>query len=244
MKDQQLQELITEAQTQKVEVSQHTQGSPEWTKATKRLRKVLNLLLCEIPKLPGLTKCNHPEYPELLDDILIEVANRIHEFQPKHNSITSSLEAWINFKLRLAYRVKELCSHDSQPPPLSLDQLLNDETNTTFVDILPDTKLSSPDSPETEFSIAYRLWEYILHDPERKLQNCIPQKYPNCNAQAVARMLYSGSYYKKNYLAKLNALAEEFGIPYKTFYSYWQKHCQPLLTEIAREIGNSLEKEL
>jgi hypothetical protein len=57
-------------------------------------------------------------------------------------------------------------------------------------------------------------------------------------------MLYSGLYYKKNYLAKLNALAEEFGIPYKTFYSYWQKHCQPLLTEIAREIGNSLEEEL
>ncbi len=232
MSEQHLQELFTTVQTLMKEVSQLKKGSLEWEKVTKHLRKALDQLLLEIQKLPGLAKCSHPDYPEVLDDTLIEVANRISEFHPQHDSITTSLIVWINHKLRLKYKVRDLYSRGKQPPPLSLDQLLSDEGSTTFGDIflLPDTL------PEPESSIAHCLWEYIDQDTEGKLQNCIPQKYPNCNAQKVARMLLSGSYYKKNGQPNLRVLAQAYDIPYKTFYSYWRDHCQPLLLAIANKL--------
>ncbi len=242
MKEQQIQELLTTVQTLKKEVSQQTEGSFAWEKATKQLRKALDRLLYEIQELPGLARCSHPDYPEVLDDTLIEVANRISEFHPRHESITTSLVLWINYRLRLKFKVKDLLCSRGRQPPLSLDQLLSHEGSKTFGDILSDITSTAPPDPGSSI-IAQRVWEYVEQDPERKLRNCIVPKYPSCNAQKVVRMLFSGSYYKKNGQPNLLEIAQKFDIPYQTFYSYWKRHCQPLLAIIARKLGDSLEEE-
>ncbi|NEP14052.1 MAG: hypothetical protein F6K14_28385 [Symploca sp. SIO2C1] len=237
MNEGQLRELITQVQMLKIEVAQQQEGSLEWEQTTKSLRKALDRLLLEIPRLPRLAKCNHQEYEEVLDDTLIEVASRIDEFQPQHDSITRSFVAWINYRLRLHYRVIELYAQGRQPPAISLEQLLINKGSQP----LRNTKFTYLDPPEPEASIAKRIWEYIDQDPEGKLRNCILRRYPDCNAQAVAKILYSSNFYKANGQANLKVLAQHFDIPYKTFYSYWKKHCQPLLSEIARKLGNSKE---
>jgi len=231
MNEGQLQELITQVQNLKLEVAQQKPGSLEWEKATKLLRRALDRLLLEIPQLPGLAKCRHQDYEEVLDDTLIEVSNRISEFQLQQDSIIRSFVVWINYKLRLHYKVWELPSQGEQTRVIPLDQQLIDKKD--FVAYL--------DSPEPEANIAQRLWEYINQDSEGKLRNCILQQYPHCNAQAVAKILYSRDSYKANGQANLTALAQHFNIPYKTFYSYWKKHCQPLLSEIAKKLSNSTE---
>ncbi|NES19476.1 MAG: hypothetical protein F6K41_11225 [Symploca sp. SIO3E6] len=237
MNEGQLLELITQVQNLKLEVAQQKPGSLEWEQAMNRLRKSIDRLLLEIPKLPGLVRRDHQDYEEVLDDTLIEVSKRISEFQPQQDSIIKSFVAWINYKLRLKYRITELYSQGKQARVISLDQLLTAQGDQTLLN----TDGAYLDSPELEASIAQRVWEYINQDPEGKLRNCTLQRYPDCNAQAVAKILYSSDSYKANGQANLKALAQHFKIPYKTFYSYWKKHCQPLLSEIAKKLGNSTE---
>ncbi|NER23997.1 MAG: hypothetical protein F6J96_25485 [Symploca sp. SIO1C2] len=237
MNEGQLQELITQVQNLKLEVAQQKEGSLKWEQVTKSLRKSIDRLLLVIPSLPGLAKDSHPDYEEVLYETLSEVPKYISDFQPQQDSIIKSFVAWINYKLRLKYRITELYSQGKQVRVTSLDQLLTDQRYKSLLN----TNFAYLDSPEAETSIAQRVWEYIDQDPEGKLRKCTPQRYPDCNAQAVAKILYSSESYKANGQANLKVLAQHFNIPYQTFYSYWKKHCQPLLSEIAKEIGNSKE---
>jgi len=126
---------------------------------------------------------------------------------------------------------------DNKVTEVSLDQLLKDQG----IQPLRNTNFAYFDPPESEANIAQRVWEYINQDTEGKLRNCTLQGYSDCNAQAVAKILYSSESYKANGQANLKVLAQHFNVPYQTFYSYWKKHCQPLLSEIARELVNSTE---
>jgi len=137
----------------------------------------------------------------------------------------------------LIQALEELYTQEKQLRVISLDQLLMDKGS----QVLLNTDFAYLDSPEPEASIAQRVWEYINQDPEGKLRNCTLKQYPDCNAQAVAKILYSSESYKANGQANLKVLAQYFNIPYKTFYSYWKRHCQPLLSEIVRELSNSTE---
>ncbi len=62
-------------------VGQHPGGSLE-------RRKAMHQLLSYVQRLPGLARCSHPEYPDVLNATLTMVSIRVQEFQPR------SLAVW------------------------------------------------------------------------------------------------------------------------------------------------------
>ena len=217
-------------------VCQHPDGSWKW-------RKAMHQLLSYIQRLPGLASCSHSDYPEVMNDTLALVRERIQEFQPAPSSLTSSLVNWINYKLRHKYRILELY----QPAPsnlLSLDNLVWTEEGSreTFADFVPDPRPSSIWELEDQIeqwqqqqrteSIGTKLRHYIEQDPESKLRSCVSRKHPECNCHLLSQRLYL-----RNPPDNLARFANEFNIPYPTVVAHWKKKGLPLLQEIARELG-------
>lgn len=284
MDDKELRLLIGEVQTLVTIEYLYEERSTEKIKKKRLLMKKIDMLTLQILELPGLARIPknrndiQPDYEELLYDTLIEVPAKIKDFkpQPHRDSIKKSLEVWINEKLRLKYKVKELCfsscerksnklpvakknlrqeyNEQARKTPLSLDSPLNNDNNKSIADLLPikasysiwelDNWSNYIHQYEFEESVGYRLLKYIQQDSENKLRDCYLHKYQNCNAQKVSLMLYSESYYKPNGLPNLSAIAKKFEIPYKAFYSYWRDKYQPLLIEIAKNIGYVKSKGL
>lgn len=217
-------------------VCQHPDGSME-------RRKAMHQLLSYIQRLPGLAKCSHPDYPDVLNATLAMVSTRIQEFQPRSDSLSSSLATWINYGLRHRYRILELYQHNPSDT-LSLDNsILKEEgRKETFTDIVADphpstiweieAQIEQWQQQEKYVSVGVKMWQYIEQDPEGRLRDCHPRQNPECNCQLLSqRMLL------KNPPDKLPAFAREFNIPYQTLVSHWRNRGLPLLQAIARELG-------
>lgn len=224
-------------------VRQHPEPSLEW-------RKAMDQLLSYIPRLPGLARCSHLDYPEVLNDTLALVGKKIQEFRPVSDSLSNSLVVWINYKLRHKYRVLELYQH-SPDSPISIDNQACIEAGSreTFAEKLPDPRPSTIWELEDEIerwqqqqkieSIGSKLRRYIEQDPEGKLRRCVSRKYPDCNCHLLSQRLYL-----RNPPDNLATFASQFNIPYQTVVSHWKKKGLPLLQAIAIEIGYSPNQHL
>lgn len=238
--EQRLQALIATVQSR----------SPGW-------RKALNRLIAEIQQLPGLTRSPHPDYYEALDDTLLHLIDEIQSFVPQHPSIVQSLTAWINGKLRLKYRVRELYnpSGDRRPRklktpqaqfrnrsrkvPLSLDKPLTTTGNETFGDRLAAPslwevreQLERDRRSQHHTCIGRQLQQYIEQDPEGKLKQCHPGNYPDCHTQVLSQRLLL-----KSPPDKLAQIARDLKINYHTLNWHWQYKALPLLRSIALDLG-------
>ncbi|MBP0016105.1 MAG: hypothetical protein J7647_00955 [Cyanobacteria bacterium SBLK] len=228
-------------------------------------RKAMNRLLLEIQNLQGLTQSTHPDYPAVLNDILLRLTEEIHEFEPQHSSLTASLVAWIELKLRLKYAVRDLhrsprsrarttpktikeeFREQSRKKPLSLDTPVASEAGETFRD-----RLSSPldnfwelqaeiereQQQQKHVRIGLKLQDYIERDPEGKLQGCHPKAYPYCHCQMLSQRLLL-----KHPPDRLAQIAKEFQIKYHTLNWHWHNKALPLLRSIAIEFGYSTNNE-
>lgn len=214
---------------------QKQKGSREW-------RKAMNQLLGWIPTLPKLARCQHPGYPDVLNETLELIFERIQDFSPRFASVTQSFTAWINYKLRHKYRVLELCREQSA---LSLDTEISEgERKTTFVELLADSrpstiweleeKIAGWQQQENSKRIGRQLWNYIQQDPEGRLQGCVSREHPHCNCQEIAIRLYL-----QTPPQKLPKIAEELDVPYQTLIYQWKNKFHPLLKTVAREFGYS-----
>lgn len=205
--------------------------------------KAMHQLLSYVQCLPGLAKCSHPEYPDVLSATLAMVSTQIQEFQPRSDSFSSSLAAWINYRLRHKYRILDLHRHNSSDI-LPLDRRIPNEEGSrkTFTDLVADphpstiweieAQIEQWQQQEKYVSVGVKMWQYIEQDPEGRLRDCHPRQNPECNCQLLSqRMLL------KNPPDKLPALAREFNIPYQTLVSHWKNRGLPLLQAIARELG-------
>lgn len=196
-------------------------------------KKAMNHLLSYIPRLPGLAKCSHLDYPDVLSATLAMVSTRIQEFQPRSDSLSSSLATWINYKLRHKYRISELYQHNSSDPlPLdnSITPLVADPHPSTIWDI--EAQIEQWQQQEKYVRVGVKIWEYIEQDPEGRLRSCHPRQNRECNCQLLSqRMLL------KNPPDRLPAFAKEFNIPYQTLVYHWKNKGLPLLQSIARELG-------
>jgi hypothetical protein len=222
-------------------------------------RKAMNQLLLEIQNLPGLTQSTHPDYPTVFNDILLRLAEEIDEFEPQQASLTASLVAWIELKLRLKYAVRDLhpsgrsrsrktpktikeeFREQSRKTPLSLDTPVTSEAGETFSD-----RLSSPvanfwelqaeiereQQQQKNVRIGVRLQDYINCDPEGKLQNCHPQAHPRCHCQMLSQRLLL-----KQPPDRLTQIAKEFAVKYHTLNWHWHHKALPLLRSIAIALG-------
>ncbi|MGK7928995.1 MAG: hypothetical protein AB4290_27790 [Spirulina sp.] len=222
-------------------------------------RKAMNRLLLEIQNLPGLTKSPHPDYPSVLNDILLRLADEIYEFEPQQSSLTASLVAWIELKLRLKYAVRDLhrstrsrsrktsktskeeFREQTRKQPLSLDTPITPEAGETFSDRLPSSianfwelqaEIEREQQQQKNVRIGVKLQEYIDRDPDGKLQGCHPRSHPHCHCQLLSRRLLLK--YPPDRLADI---ARELGINYHTLNWHWHNKALPLLREIAIDFG-------
>ncbi len=225
--EQRLTALITQ-------VRQHPPHSRNWRFAMARL-------LREIPQLPRLARSSHPHYPDALNLTLEWVSKRISEFEPYSDSLLESFVKWINGYL--SWRIIDLYSPD-RDAPLSLDAPIEvDAGETTLLDRLADPTLSGLDGlienalRETTQRIGLELELYIEQDSEGRLKNCYPRSSPECNCQLLSQKLVL-----KNPPEKFADVAREFNIPYTTVNSHWKRKCEPLLQEIACNLGYRQEQ--
>ncbi|MEC4892255.1 MAG: hypothetical protein SAL07_02655 [Oscillatoria sp. PMC 1051.18] len=241
---------------------QQSKGSLSW-------RKALNGLLLEIQQLPGLAKSNHPDYLQALDDTLMRVGEEIEEFEPQQASITSSLVAWINLKLRLKYQVRDLYAgtgdrartrttnksirqefkEQARKPPLSLDVPLDAITQETFAAQLPDEtpstiweqyeEIAREQEKRRHTRIGIQLQAYIEADPDNILASCHPRAHPQCNCQVLAWRLLL-----KYPPDKLVDIAKDLNINYHTLNWHWKNKGLPLLQNIAKNFGYQPERDM
>jgi hypothetical protein len=239
-------------------VRQHPDGSPVW-------RKAMNQLLLEIQQLPGLVRSSHPDYWEILNDTLMQLGEKIKEFEPRYPSMEKSLVVWINRKLRLRYEVLSLSFPGRIRPklktalaeykaqlrklPLSLDAPVGDESGATFTDMLPDESPSTLWDLEAEIQrqqeklktqrIGIQMRQYIEQDPEGKLRNCYPRAYPHCHAHLLSKRRCL-----KDPPDKFKEIAADLDMGLTKVTSHWFDRCIPLLQKVAESFGYRSDSEI
>ena len=209
---------------------------------SRKWRTAMNQLLREIQQLPKLKKSTHPNYPEALNLTLEWVSREITQFEQRQPSISTSFVNWVNGYL--GWRIKDLYSPDKDAP-ISLDApIAVDAGAITRLEQLPDFTLSGLDGmiesaqKETIQRIGLELELYIEQDPEENLRNSYPSSCPECNCQflSLRRVL-------KEPPDKFKDLAEELKVKYTTLNSHWKRKCEPLLQEIASNLGYGQEQQ-
>lgn len=207
---------------------QYPIGSPEYAEA-------LEHLLSLIPDLKGICHDPHPDYLEAVSQSSKDIRQKIDQFvrtldlkidQAPAPVLRENFVRWANRFLR--FDIRDL--HRRRKLPLSLDNLIIDEEKrTTFIERLPDPRTFDDWLDQEEAQIQRLVVKrYVERDPEGRLRNCYPANCPKCNCQVIAQARYLNE-------PELNvpALAKKFGIPSSTIYSRWDKHCNPILREIA-----------
>lgn len=238
-------------------------------RTSRAWRKAMNQLLQEVMRLPRLARSSHPDYGEVLSDTFLQIADRIDEFIPQSDSITASLTHWINLRLRLTYRIKELyqpprdgTSDRSNPkarakaefrsqmrkPALSLDTPIGTTGDIHFGDQLPDPRpgladleaiIQQDQAQQTQQQIGKQMQHYIQTDPEGLLRQCHPKHYPNCHCQMLAQRLLI-----TQPAESFQRITKEHGINYHTLYAHWKNRGLPLLQEIAKKMGYDPDREV
>ncbi len=238
--EQQLQQLIDC-------VRQAPDGSLEWRTAMGRLLVTIQ----GFPEYQRYSRLNCPDYfLDALNRTWEWVCREFHRFEPRSDSIRQDLLRWIN--AYLYWRLKDLAPGQSLPW-LSLDGVppgKYGEQITSWLDRLsdagelmvghPPTALSGLDvyleqqqqTAQQDFVLKLEL--YIETDPEDRLRQCHPRRYPQCNGQVLSQRLCL-----KEPPDKLARIAREFGINYQSLVSHWKLKVLPLLRTIAIELGYS-----
>ncbi|HAG80103.1 MAG TPA: hypothetical protein DCL61_02805 [Cyanobacteria bacterium UBA12227] len=205
-------------------------------------RRAMHRLLIELQRLPGLFKSSHPDYLQALNQTLEWIGRYIcRDFEHRSQSLQQSLVNWINGYLY--WRIRDIHSLDASNP-ISLDTLIGDsEYGTPLVDQLSETGLNTPTLSGLDGHIerlqqqkiqrlGLKMERYIQQDPEKKLQNCYPRTYPNCNCQ-----LLSQKRYLKDPPDTFQEITQQLNMPLRQLTNHWYGRCKPLLQEIAKDLG-------
>jgi hypothetical protein len=243
------------------------EGVQQSVPKTLAWRKAMNRLLAAIQRLPGLARSNHPNYADVLNDVLLRLGDEIKTFQPQQPSLEKSLTNWINLKLRLTYEVRELHApprsrastvaksakadfqRQAQKPPLSLDAPLGEDGHINLGDQLPtsapctlwelDESIRQAQEQQKAQRVGLQLTQYIHDDPDDLLKQCHPQSYPACHCQMLSQRLLLN-----HPPDRMAALAREFNINYHTLNWHWKNRGLPLLQAIAQKFGYQTDREL
>lgn len=226
------------------EVVMHGDGSTEQ-------RQAIGELLRLIPRLPGIYRVSHGDYPDALNRALegVSVFRRnvcghgIRQFVERYNLDLDRDEPAVvrqcfvrRFNRILKNKIAEI--YNETGDDWSLDFPIGNE-GTTFGDRLPapntgdviDRRIEEEDRTEIQ-RIDEELRLYIEIDPEGRLRECHPDGYPQSNCQELAKRRLL-----KEPRDKWKDIAQELNIPYGTVTAHWKRRCKPLLEEIARSLG-------
>jgi hypothetical protein len=237
MDDEQLRRFIAD-------VCNNSEGS--WKR-----RIALNQLLLAIQNLDKLATDKHPGYPDVLNETLLEVSNKIcTKFEPRGDSLATSLANWINGKLRLKYKILALYK-SGKDSTLSTDNPINSESSKlTFADLIKakepctleelENEIEEEQSQQQRQRVGLTLKEYIEQDPEGKLRNCHVRNSPDCNCQALALRLLE---IFKDPPDSFADIARDLDMSYQTVNTRWKRNCLPLLQEIGNQLGYQQEEQ-
>ena len=198
-------------------------------------------LLAELKKLRGLEKPTsyHPEYEDILQETWGLVAQKIFtEFDPQGQNLRNSLTLWINEKLRLKYKVKDLFSTGKKAKtarqelnnlirqkPKSLDAKVDNSSDDsqplTLKDLIADPNPNFIEKLERE----------ELKKAIEEL-NCPSRNYPQCTCLEIAKR-----HILKQPPDTIAQIATDLDMNYQTVYAHWRRNCKPLLAEIGKQFN-------
>ena len=214
-----------------------------------RRRKDLTLLLIKLQQLPGILKSSHSLYLKALNQTWQWVVQSICRFEQQPNlSMQESLVRWINGYLY--WRIHDLYLNQANSD-LSLNYPINDnsENPSTLLEQISDSGFGTPKLTGIDGYIEQlrqqemlEIWErfedYVHQDPQNKLQNCHPKKYPNGNCQILCEKLLF-----KDPPEKFSNISRELEINYQALVSHWKRKCLPLLQSILKDLGYTEDEE-
>ncbi|ABG53875.1 hypothetical protein Tery_4961 [Trichodesmium erythraeum IMS101] len=208
-----------------------TPGSQEWHRA-------FDVLWTGILKSKILATSQHPKYPDLLQEIQLELSQRIcQEFDPKRGkNFLHSLRLWINYRknnygLGLRYRILDLYQEYKQKAQreASLDAPIYGGNNDLNIPTLED--VIAGNFPEPMESLSQQDFGDKLSAEVQKL-GCHPKKYPQCTCGEIARRNF---FMDPPQIQK--DIAEELKVPLGTLTAHWNRKCKPLLRKIYQELS-------
>ena len=222
-----------------------------------RQSKIANhKLLQAIQSLPQLRRSYQPgansfsmDFEEILNETLLEVTERIcEEFNPHEIDYTRSLGNWINYKLRLYYKLKDKLREASRHKNLSLDRYIDGEENFTFLDLLDDYEddktLNTIDGmieqaqQQRRHRLGKEVEQYLQDDPDNRLKECWSDKHHQCQCHLLVQ--------KRWFTVPpetWKAIAAELNVPIGTITPHWTK-CKRLFAEIAQELEKNLPEDI
>ena len=220
---------------------------------SRQQKQAMESLLKMIPNLPSISRPPEPTIDDrdALNRAYEGVWQSIKRFPQLFNLDIDNADAvfvrecfvkW--FKRILKNKIVDIYRQKGQY--LSLDAPINPaEGGITFGETLPTSTpsgwnniIENEQRAENQ-RLDGELRLYIEVDPEGKLRNCYPRKNPQCNCQELAKRRLL-----KDPPDKWTDIIANFKVPYGTVTAHWQRRCEPLLQEIAQDLGYQTEQEL
>jgi hypothetical protein len=203
-------------------------------------RRSLDRLLSLLQRHPKLLRSSHSDYLDALDRTWEWVSRSLHEFKPKsQETFEVDLLRWVNGHLK--WRLKDVLKQPLGRNSLDRHVEQSGEPSGTRLDQISEPIGRSPTLSgldqlvqEEMTSRVQELKRYIINDPDGKLRDCHPRKYPRCHAQWLAQQLLLSDPPRR-----IADISREVGIHYQTLKSHWEQKCKPLLREIAISRGFS-----
>lgn len=209
---------------------------------SQEYRANIKILLAIFPFLPGIKQDKHPNYHQAVEKTAEYIEINLYEWLSKKYLQNNNLDQvsatklrehfvnWVNFILN--FKICDLYRHACAPlqkPILSLNNLINQDTNTSLLEIISDPKTCDDYLNEQENELQRCVFKrYIECDPEKKLRDAYASGCIECNCQRLALQKLSRS---TNKGASFSALARELSIS-SNIYSHWERTCLPILQEV------------
>ena len=218
-------------------------------------------LFKKIEKLRGLEKVsNSSEYYHDYQDILQETWEEFYkkfpaEFEPAGQSLKGSLVTWINEKLRLRYKVKDLFAKPrtdnkanepltpkqrfnqilrSKPKSLDAPNSSNDFDNDLTIFDLLESEDPGPmeEAIREEQKQNINMLLEIVDDSKYHIRSC-----PECTFQAI---------YQRHIVEKppktLKQVALEFRVNHSSLRAFWNRTCKKIFQELSPELQQNLRE--
>jgi len=212
----------------------------------------------KIQNLKGLKKPReyHNDYQDILQDTWIQFFIKFPaEFEPAGQSLKGSLVTWINEKLRLRYKVKDLFAKPriynkteepltpkqrfrqilkSQPKSLDAPPSSNDvDSDFTIADLLESEEAGPMEEAiREEEKQNINMLLKIVNDRKYHMRSC-----PDCTFKAV---------YQRHIVDKppktLKQIALEFGVNHSNLRTFWLRTCKKIFQELSPELRQQLRE--
>jgi hypothetical protein len=185
-------------------------------------------LLRIVQHLPGIYRVSHQDYPLVLNQTWEWLNRGIDEFQMSYpdqsesnKSLENALVRWINGYLK--WRIRDLYfprGKENDYLDLLNDEIFNQSINYDYI------------QQQEDNIISMKIENWIVSDPEKKLESCYIKNLSHCNCKELAYRLLI-----KSPPDNLSDISRDIDVSYQTLFSHWKRNCLCLLRDQAMVFG-------